>query len=271
MAHTLKYSIAVLLCLLLNNVAIAQPENESQRGAYSAQQVRQARENAAMNRHHESLKPSGSSTSKTSNTSTSESYTPYQPSKYSEKARLQSLENQRLDRLAALQQQKAEQQQLFKSRKERFAMELVNKGITKTKENYSSIIAAAVSNNLPDTFYYAVFGSSMQEFEQKIISNDYAVNLYFPSASRMMRPTSGSYYSNYIPPQNTPVNNAKIPEYKKDTLQHTTKILEGLRLKETNTKMPADKNSTYNKLLIQPAKDSVQQNKNSIYKSLQLQ
>lgn len=245
----------------------AQPTNESQRGAYTAEQVRQARQNAEMNRHYESLKPSGSSTSKTSNTSNSGSYTPYQPYKYSEKARQEFLENQRLERLAALQKQKAAQQQLFKSRKERFAMELINKGISKTKENYSSIIAVAVSNNLPDTFYYTVFGSNEQEFEQKIISNDYAVNFYFPSASRMMRPTGGSYYSNYTAPQNT----AKIPEYKKDTLQHSTKILDGLRLKETNTKMPVDKNSTYNKLLIKPAKYSVQQNKNSIYKSLQLQ
>jgi hypothetical protein len=271
MTGTDKY-IAVTFCFLLCAVAtIAQPQNESQRGAYSSQQVRQARENAATNRHYESIKPASSNTAKISNTSNSGTYSPYQPYKYSEKARQQYLENQRLERQAALQKQKAAQQQLFRDRKQEFTLAMFNKGITKNKEHYTSIITLATTYNLPDTFYYRMFGKSEQEFEQKIMANDYQLNFYFPDKARMMRPTSASYYTNYVAVQNAAVNKPSIPEHKKDTLQKKTTVLDGLRLKDQSDKTPVDNKGIYNKLLMKPGKDTLQQNKNSIYKSLQLQ
>lgn len=267
MSNLFKYFISVFFCFACAVPLAAQPTSESQRGAYSVEQVRQARETAEMNRHYESMKPVNSSASNTNN---SGSYSPYQPYKYSEKARQQYLENQRLERLAALQKQKAEQQQVFNNRKERFSMELVNKGIVKIKENYTSIISMAVSNSLPDTFYYRVFGRNEQEFEQKIISNDYTLNLYFPNASKMMRPTGSSYYTNYIAPQNAVASKTVVPDYKKDSLKDKTTILDGLRLKDKPVNTAPDKKDVYNKLLIKPRTDTLQQNSNSIYKSLQL-
>jgi hypothetical protein len=48
--------LVAIFCLVA--IGFAQPTNESQRGAYTTEQVRQARMNAEMNRHYESMKPS---------------------------------------------------------------------------------------------------------------------------------------------------------------------------------------------------------------------
>lgn len=277
MTSGFKYFFTTGCFLLCAVAAIAQPENESQRGAYSAQQVRQARENAATNRHYESIKPSSSGTKSSSTTSTSNgTYSQWQPYRYSEKERQQYLENQRKERQLALQKEKAAQQALFTEQKNSFTMQLLNKGIEKKKENYNTIIWLAASAKLPDSFYYRVFGRSEQEFEQKIIANDYYVGLHFPNPLRMMRPTSSSYYYNYIAKQNAvaaaakPVASSTAEMYKADTLQNKTSILDGLRLKEEAVKAQTPKENAYNKLLIKPVKDTTGK-KNPIFKSLQLE
>lgn len=277
MTSVFKYFFSTGCFLLCAAATIAQPENESQRGAYSSQQVRQARENAATNRHYESIKPSSSGTKSSSTTSTSNgTYSQWQPYRYSEKERQQYLENQRKERQLAVQKEKAAQQALFTEQKNSFTMQLLNKGIEKKKENYNTIIWLAASAKLPDSFYYRVFGRSEQEFEQKIIAKDYYVGLHFPNPSRMMRPTNSSYYDNYIAKQNAvaaatkQVESSTVQTYKADTLQNKTGILDGLRLKEEAGKTQPPKENTYNKLLIKPIKDTTGK-KNPIFKSLQLE
>jgi hypothetical protein len=276
MTSVFKYFFSTGCFLLCAAATIAQPENESQRGAYSSQQVRQARENAATNRHYESIKPSSSGTKSSSTTSTSNgTYSQWQPYRYSEKERQQYLENQRKERQLAVQKEKATQQALFTEQKNSFTMQLLNKGIEKKKENYNTIIWLAASAKLPDSFYYRIFGRSEQEFEQKIIAKDYYVGLHFPNPSRMMRPTSSSYYDNYMANQRAktavtkPAASNTEQNFKADTLQNKNSILNGLQLSPEPVKPGLNKANTYNKLLIKPVNDTAGK-RNPIFKSLQL-
>lgn len=75
MIKSFKYFISIFCCFTSAASLTAQPTSESQRGAYSVEQVRQARETAEMNRHYESIKPSSNnSNGNTGNTSSNPVY-----------------------------------------------------------------------------------------------------------------------------------------------------------------------------------------------------
>ncbi|MBP6431375.1 MAG: hypothetical protein KA319_06380 [Ferruginibacter sp.] len=146
--------LAAVFCLVA--IGFAQPTSESQRGAYSVSQVRQARENAEMNRHYESLKPS----------------TPYKSTSgtYSSSFEIPKLFTLKEDRKkeAAI---KAENEKLIRNKNKFISLVRERSDLDRTYNNYETFKSIGSQAGLNESTILNLIGKDANEYMQMAFNN----------------------------------------------------------------------------------------------------